>query len=124
MRKDPGIRPVKYLEYIEEACLNACEYIKGMSKSDFLNDKKTIAAVTSSFDTIGKACHDLIKYHAPFIDYRPVTYWFARKMCELFPTEHSYTTDPDILWNIVRNNLPELSSDASRVLVAATVSEQ
>jgi uncharacterized protein with HEPN domain len=60
-----------YLDHIQEAALDACSYVEGMIKDDFMADKRTQQAVIMSLIIIGEAATkvkdgypDFIKLHA------------------------------------------------------------
>ena len=44
-----------YLEHIQQAAADACGFVEGMSKDDFLEDKRTQQAVVMSLIIIGEA---------------------------------------------------------------------
>lgn len=44
-----------YLDHIWQAATDACSFIDGMSKADFLSDKRTQSAVVMSLVVIGEA---------------------------------------------------------------------
>ena len=49
-----------YLDHILEAAQRACGYINGMSKEDFLADKRTQQAVILNLVIIGEAATKLL----------------------------------------------------------------
>jgi len=48
-------RLLDYLDHIQQAAADACSFIDGMSKEDFLSDKRTQSAVVMSLVVIGEA---------------------------------------------------------------------
>jgi len=48
-----GNRLPDYLEHIQQAAADACSFIDGLSKEDFLADKRTQSAVVMSLVVIG-----------------------------------------------------------------------
>jgi uncharacterized protein with HEPN domain len=52
-----------YLEHIRQASNDACAYTEGMSKDDFLADKRTQQAVVMNLIVIGEAAFPEIIQH-------------------------------------------------------------
>ena len=50
-----GNRLPDYLDHIQQAAADACGFIDGLSKEDFLADKRTQSAVVMSLVIIGEA---------------------------------------------------------------------
>ncbi len=48
-----GNRLPDYLDHIQQAATDACSFIDGLSKEDFLADKRTQSAVVMSLVIIG-----------------------------------------------------------------------
>jgi uncharacterized protein with HEPN domain len=44
-----------YLEHMRQAAIDACAFVEGLSKTDFLEDKRTQQAVIMSLIIIGEA---------------------------------------------------------------------
>ena len=44
-----------YLEHMQQAATDACDFVKGLDKNDFLEDKRTQQAVIMSLIIIGEA---------------------------------------------------------------------
>lgn len=67
MNQPPKFSLHDYLEHIAEAAGLILEYTRGMSKEDFLKDRKTQQAVLMNFMTIGEAAVLLKNDHSAFI---------------------------------------------------------
>lgn len=48
-------RLLDYLEHIQQATKDACYFVEGISKEDFLSDKRTQQAIIMSLVIIGEA---------------------------------------------------------------------
>ena len=48
-------RLVDYLDHMQQAATNACEFSEGLSKDQFLADKRTQSAVVMSLIIVGEA---------------------------------------------------------------------
>lgn len=64
-----------YVGHIIEAVQMACVYIDGLSKDDFLADKRTQQAVIPNIVVIGEAATRIVKDHSEFIDQYPDVPW-------------------------------------------------
>lgn len=61
-------RLVDYLDHMLEAAQQACSYVEGMVKEDFLADKRTQQAVILNIVIIGEAATKLLQNHADFLE--------------------------------------------------------
>ena len=55
-----------YLEHIRQAATDACSFVKGQRKEDFLADRRTQQAVILSLLIIGEAATKLLQSHGDF----------------------------------------------------------
>ena len=55
-----------YLDHMHQAVVNACAFTEGMSKDEFLTDRRTQQAVVMSLIIIGEAVTKIIDHHASF----------------------------------------------------------
>lgn len=55
-----------YLDHMLEAAMLACSYVEGLSKEDFLADKKTQQAVVFNLILIGEEAAKLLKDEEAF----------------------------------------------------------
>ena len=60
MTQHPG-RVADYLDHMLEAAQQACSYVHGMSKEDFLSDKRTQQAVILNLILIGEEATKLLR---------------------------------------------------------------
>ena len=64
-----------YLDHILEASRRACAYVEGLSKEDFLADKRTQSAVVMSLVVIGEAATKVMDRYPGFADRHPDVPW-------------------------------------------------
>jgi uncharacterized protein with HEPN domain len=64
-----------YLEHIQQAAADACSFIDGLSKEDFLADKRTQSAVVMSLVVIGEAATKVMDHYPGFADRHPDVPW-------------------------------------------------
>jgi len=60
-----------YLEHMHQASADACSFVDGMSKSDFLQDKRTQQAVIMSFVILGEASRKIMDSYPEFVANQP-----------------------------------------------------
>ena len=61
-------RLTDFLDYMRQAAADACCFVEGMSKDDFLEDKRTQQAVIMSLVIIGEAATKVMEGHPAFAD--------------------------------------------------------
>ena len=55
-----------YLAHMQQAATDACAFVEGLSKADFLEDKRTQQAVVMSLIIIGEAATMVMDGYADF----------------------------------------------------------
>ena len=60
-------RLLDYLEHLRQAASDACGFIQGLSKEDFLADKRTQNAIVMSLVIIGEAATKVMDRHPEFV---------------------------------------------------------
>jgi len=66
-----GSRLADYLGHIQRAARDACSFAEGLSKDDFLTDKRTQQAVTMNLVIIGEAATKAMDQHGQFVGRHP-----------------------------------------------------
>lgn len=59
-------RQADYMEHMRQAAADACSFVHGVSKADFLSDRRTQQAVIMSLIIIGEAVAKLMDGHGEF----------------------------------------------------------
>lgn len=101
------------LEDLKEAGEKILRYVKGMSFEDFVNDDKTIDAVTRNFEIIGEAANRLdAAYRAnhPQIEWNRIRGFRNRIVHEYFGVDY------EIVWSIIESDLEELIFQVRAIL--------
>lgn len=71
-----------YLDHIQQAAMDACSFVEGLSKDDFLADKRTQQAVIMSLVIIGEAATKVVETCPEFTQSQPEVPWRSmRGMC-------------------------------------------
>jgi len=108
-----------YLEHIAEAAGLILEYTRGMSKEDFLEDRKTQQAVLMNFMTIGEAAVLLKNDHSAFIAEHAEVPWNKMRGMRNILTHEYWNINLDVVWETVVTNIPDLRSRVDALIGAA-----
>lgn len=100
------------LEDISEAIGKIERYIDGLTVESFRRDEKTADAVVRNLEIIGEAVNrlpgDFTRLH-PDIEWKKIIGLRHRIVHEYFGV------DLDLVWQIIKNNLPEFKKELSRI---------
>ena len=101
-------RLADYLDHMQEAAVDACDFVYGLGKDDFLKDKRTQQAVIMSLIIIGEAATKVMDSYAAFaLAYPDITWRGMRGMRNRIA--HGYfDINLDMVWETVQTALPEL----------------
>ena len=104
-----------YLEHIEEAATLASDYIAGLSKADFLRDRKTQQAVIYNILIIGEAATQIINQYSEFTEKHPEIPWREMRGIRNRMAHGYYELDLGIVWDTVTTHLGTLSKQISTI---------
>lgn len=109
-----------YLDHMWQAAADACGFIEGMSKDDFLADKRTQQAVIMSLIIIGEAATKVMDQYAEFSAQHPEVPWRSMRGMRNHIAHGYFDINLDVVWETVQSALPELLErlSALRALVA------
>ncbi|MEQ6340119.1 MAG: DUF86 domain-containing protein [Gammaproteobacteria bacterium] len=97
-----------YLDHMIEAAQQACSYVEGMDKEDFLADKRTQQAVILNLVIIGEAATKLIQNHSAFLDQHADVPWRSMKGMRNRIAHGYFEINLDVVWETVQTALPQL----------------
>ena len=102
-----------FIEHILESIKDIESYSQSISKNKFFGDKKSQDAIVRRIEIIGEAVKNLPieftnKY--PFIPWSEI----ARTRDKMI--HHYFGVDLDAVWDIVKEDLPELKKDIKEIL--------
>lgn len=112
-------RLIDYLSHMLDAADQACTYIEGMEKEDFLTDKRTQQAVILNIVIIGEAATKLLKDYDGFLQRHPEVPWHAMKGMRNRIAHGYFDINLDIVWDTVKTALPHLLAQLPAVQRAA-----
>jgi uncharacterized protein with HEPN domain len=103
-----------YINDLIEACEDILSFTKGMSYSDFANDKKTINAVIRSLEVIGEATKNL---PMSFRDTYPDIPWKSMAGMRDKLIHEYFGVDKQMVWQAVEKHIPEIFSLIKKLLI-------
>ncbi len=97
-----------YLDHIRQAATDACSFVEGQRKQDFLADKRTQQAVILSLLIIGEAATKLLQSYGDFLTRHPEVPWSSMKGMRNRLAHGYFDIDLEVVWETVSNALPSL----------------
>jgi len=101
-------RLADYLEHIRQAATDACAYIEGMSREDFLTDKRTQQAVVMNLIVIGEAATKLLQDHGDFTSHHAEIPWRNMKGMRNRIAHGYFEINLEVVWDTAKTALPDL----------------
>lgn len=96
------------LGHIQQAAADACNFIVGLSKDEFRNDRRTQRAVVMSLVIVGEAATKVMDLHAEFAQQHPQVPWRSMRGMRNRIAHGYFDIDLDVVWGTVQTALPEL----------------
>jgi uncharacterized protein with HEPN domain len=106
-------RLADYLDHMQQAAADACSFIEGLSKNDFLLDKRTQRAVIMSLIIIGEATSKVMDGHEEFTNSNPQIPWRNMRGMRNRIAHGYFDVNLDVVWETVKSALPELIKQLS-----------
>ena len=97
-----------YLGHMQQAAQDACDFIEGLDKNDFIEDKRTQQAVIMSLIIIGEAATKVMDGYAEFIQVHTQVPWRSMRGMRTRIAHGYFDINLDIDWETVISALPEL----------------
>ena len=97
-----------YLEHMRQAASDACAFVQGLDKQQFLNDKRTQQAIVMSLIIIGEAATKLMDGHPEFTLGHPQVPWRGMRGMRNRIAHGYFDINLDVVWDTVQTALPEL----------------
>jgi len=116
-------RLADYLDHIRQAATDATRFVEGLSKEDFLADKRTQQAVIMSLIIIGEAAAKLTSLYIEFTNAHPAVPWRNMRGMRNRIAHGYFDINLDVVWDTVKTALPELLKQLP-VVPAATGNRQ
>ena len=97
-----------YLDQMLTAASDARRFVDGMSKEDFLADKRTQQAVIMSLVIIGEAAARIMDKHSEFIAGNPEIPWRGMRGMRNRVAHGYFDVNLDVVWDTAQTALPDL----------------
>jgi uncharacterized protein with HEPN domain len=104
-----------YLDHMQQAATDACSFIEGMTKDQFLQDKRTQQAVIMSLIIIGEAATKVLDKHRDFAEVHTQIPWHEMRGMRNRIAHGYFDINLDIVWKTVQTALPELLTKLAAV---------
>ena len=105
---DRRFRIADYLEHMYEATRLARTYTEGLSKEEFLDDKRTQQAVILNLITIGEVAARIFSDHKEFATAHTEVPWQQMRGMRNRMAHGYFDINLDVVWDTVQASLPEL----------------
>jgi uncharacterized protein with HEPN domain len=105
----------EYIDQMLTAANDARRFIDGMSKEDFLADKRTQQAVVMSLVIIGEAAARIMDKHSQFVADNSEIPWRGMRGMRNRVTHGYFDIDLNVVWATTQTALPDLLSQLERL---------
>ncbi|RBP12315.1 uncharacterized protein with HEPN domain [Roseiarcus fermentans] len=103
-------RLADFLDHMSAAANDACSFVEGMSKREFLADKRTQQAVVMSLVIIGEAAAKIMDKYGDFAAVQPTIPWRGMRGMRNRIAHGYFDVDLGVVWDTVQTALPKLST--------------
>lgn len=108
-----------YIDHMQRAATDACCFVEGLEKADFLEDKRTQQAVIMSLIIIGEAATQVMDGHAEFAQAQAQVPWRSMRGMRNRIAHGYFDINLDVVWDTVQTALPQLLQQLSTARLAA-----
>ena len=102
------LRLCDYLDHVQQAATDACSFVEGLSKDDFLADKRTQQAVVMSLIIIGEAATKVMDRHPEFTQAHAAVPWRSMRGMRNRIAHGYFEINLDVVWDTVQTALLQL----------------
>jgi len=104
-----------YLSHMEQAAQDACTFVEGLSKEDFLQDKKTQQATIMSIVIVGEAATKVMDSDPEFVLAHSGIPWRSMRGMRNRIAHGYFEIDLDVVWETLMTALPALVQQLSTI---------
>lgn len=97
-----------YLDHMQQAAADACSFVEGLTKDNFLADKRTHQAVIMNLVIIGEAATKVMDDYSGFTQAHPNVPWRNIRGMRNRIAHGYFDINLDVVWDTVQTALPEL----------------
>ncbi|WP_179405560.1 HepT-like ribonuclease domain-containing protein [Burkholderia guangdongensis] len=102
-----------YLDHMRQAAGDACSFVVGLDKENFVKDKRTQQAVIMSLVIIGEAATKVMDGYAEFAEAHAGVPWRSMRGMRNRIAHGYFDLNLDVVWNTVQTALPALIEQLS-----------
>jgi uncharacterized protein with HEPN domain len=113
-----------YIDHIQQAAADASGFVTGLSKEDFLSDKRTQQAVIMSLIIIGEAATKVIEGYAAFTQAHPEVPWRNMRGMRNRMAHGYFDVNLELVWQTAQEWLPELLKQLPAVRLNAATEDR
>ena len=103
-----------YLDHMRQAAADACSFVQGQVKDEFLADKRTQQAVVMSLIIVGEAGTKVMDGHPDFTLANAQIPWRSMRGMRNRIAHGYFDINLDVVWDTVQTALPELLRQLGR----------
>ena len=97
-----------YLDHMRQAAMDACRFVEGLGKDEFLKDKRTQQAVIMSLIVIGEAATKVMDSYPDFTQQHQEVPWRSIRGMRNRIAHGYFDINLDVVWDTVQKALPDL----------------
>ena len=101
-------RLVDFIDHMQQAACDACTFVEGLSKEDFLDDKRTQNAVVMSILVLGEAATKVMDCYPDFAQNHGEIIWRGMRGMRNRLAHGYFDINLEIVWDTVQTSLPDL----------------
>lgn len=105
-----------YINHMLEAATDACGFVEGLAKEDFLEDKRTQRAVIMSLIIIGEAATKVMDGYADFAQANAQVPWRSMRGMRNRITHGYFDINLEVVWATVQTALPEMLQQLEAII--------
>lgn len=108
---------------MQQAATDACSFVDGLTKDEFLADKRTQQAVIMSIIILGEAATKAMDSYANFTQSHPEVPWRSMRGMRNRIAHSYFDINLDVVWDTVQMALPGLLKQMPAVRQAAEIED-
>ena len=97
-----------YLDHIRQAASDAISFVEGLSKEEFLEDRRTQQAVVMSLIIIGEASTKIMDQNPDFTAVHIQIPWRSMRGMRNRIAHGYFDINLDVVWDTIQSALPDL----------------
>lgn len=104
-----------YLEHMQQAATDACLFVEGMDKAEFLEDKRTQQAVIMSLIILGEASTKIMDSYPDFVNLHSHIPWRSMRGMRNRIAHGYFDINLGVVWETIQSALPQLLEQLKEV---------